>query len=57
MKIKQLLMTGVAGMMIVSLAACGSKSATETHHDEATSSQTSKKSHHRSSKKSDNLTR
>lgn len=55
MKIKQLLMTGVAGMMMVSLAACGSKSATETHHDEATSSQTSKKSHHRSSKKSDKM--
>lgn len=50
MKIKQLLMTGVAGMTMLSLAACGSKSATETHHEEATSSKTSHKVHHSAKK-------
>lgn len=52
MKIKQLLMTGAAGMIMVSLAACGSKSATETHHEEATSSKVSHKPHHSTKKSS-----
>lgn len=52
MKIKQLLMTGIAGMTMLSLAACGNKSATETHHEEATSSKTAKKvNHHQHSAK------
>lgn len=55
MKIKQLLMTGVAGMTMLSLAACSSKSATETHHEEATSSKTSKRSHNRTAKKSSSM--
>lgn len=52
MKIKQLLMTGIAGMTMLSLAACGNKSATETHHEEATSSKTTKKASHHSARKS-----
>lgn len=52
MKIKQLLMTGIAGMTMVSLAGCGNKSATETHHEEATSSKTTKKASHHSARKS-----
>lgn len=55
MKIKQLLMTGIAGMTMLSLAACGNKSATETRHEEATSSKTTKKASHHSARKSSKM--
>lgn len=44
MKIKKMMMTAMAGTMMVSLAACGSKSATQSNKDRVESSQVEK--HH-----------
>lgn len=45
MKLQKIMMSSMAGAMVLSLAACGSKSATETHKDTAESSHVTKKHH------------
>lgn len=46
MKLKKVMMSAIAGTMMLSLAACGSKSATQSHKDTAESSQVTKSKHH-----------
>ncbi|KRM82317.1 hypothetical protein FC35_GL001393 [Limosilactobacillus coleohominis DSM 14060] len=50
MKLQKIMLSTVAGAMVLSLAACGSKSTTETKNDTAESSHVTKK--HRSKKSS-----